>query len=63
MKLEKEDGLVFDYEAKYVSDNIIKETFPEIEDDVSEELKKQSLLVYNYFDVKGMARVEFIVKN
>jgi D-alanine-D-alanine ligase-like ATP-grasp enzyme len=62
MKLEKDDDQVFDYEAKYISDNIIKETFPKIEDDLSEELKQQSLLVYNYFDVKGMARVEFIVK-
>jgi D-alanine-D-alanine ligase-like ATP-grasp enzyme len=63
MKLEKEDGQVFDYEAKYVSDNIIKETFPEIEEVLLSKLNEQSLLICNYFDIKGMARVEFIVKN
>lgn len=63
MKLEKENDQVFDYEAKYLSDDIIKETFPEIEELLLKKLREQSLLAYDYFNIKGMARVEFIVKN
>jgi hypothetical protein len=32
MKLEKDVNQLFDYESKYESDEIIKETFPEIEE-------------------------------
>ena len=60
MKLEKEDDQVFDYEAKYVSEDVIKETFPEIKEPLLTKLKEESLKAYNYFNVKSMARVEFI---
>lgn len=60
MKLEKEDDQVFDYEAKYVSEDVIKETFPEIKEPLLTKLKEKSLKAYNYFNVKSMARVEFI---
>lgn len=63
MKLEKEEWEFFDYDAKYISDDLIKETFPELEVNLVNELKRQSLLAYNYFDLKSMARVEFIVKD
>ncbi len=63
MKLEKEDDQIFDYDSKYISDDIIKETFPEIVPELKNKLTDQSLLAYNYFQVKTMARIEFIVKN
>ncbi|MCP4523091.1 MAG: ATP-grasp domain-containing protein [Candidatus Gracilibacteria bacterium] len=63
MKLEKQDDQIFDYESKYISDDIIKETFPEITPELKDKLTDQSLLAYNYFNIKTMARVEFIVKN
>jgi D-alanine-D-alanine ligase-like ATP-grasp enzyme len=63
MKLEKENDEIFDYEAKYVSEVKIKETFPEIEENLLKKLQDQSLKAYNYFDVKSMARVEFIERD
>jgi D-alanine-D-alanine ligase-like ATP-grasp enzyme len=63
MKLEKKNDQIFDYDAKYVSEEVIKETFPEIDEPLLSKLKEDSLKAYNYFNVKSMARVEFIERD
>jgi D-alanine-D-alanine ligase-like ATP-grasp enzyme len=63
MKLEKVEDAIFDYDSKYVTESSMKETFPEIEENLLTQLQEQSLKAYNYFDVKSMARVEFIEKD
>lgn len=63
MKLEKKNDQIFDYDAKYVSEEVIKETFPKIEEPLLSKLKEDSLKAYNYFNVKSMARVEFIERD
>jgi D-alanine-D-alanine ligase len=63
MKLEKANDQVFDYEAKYEENQEIKETFPEIKEELYKKLTTETLKIYNHFNVKWMARVEFIVKD
>jgi len=52
MKLAKEDDDFFDYTAKYEDDSKIKETRPQIEDELEKNLKKASIQIWELFDCK-----------
>jgi D-alanine-D-alanine ligase-like ATP-grasp enzyme len=52
MKLEKDTNDIFDYDSKYNNDEIIKETFPEIEIKLKDELTNTTKKIYKYFDLK-----------
>lgn len=62
MKLEKADDEVFDYEAKYEENQEIKEIFPKIQTKLLEKLKSDTLKVYDYFHLKWMSRIDFLVR-
>jgi hypothetical protein len=49
MKLEKDENQLFDYESKYESEEIMKETFPIIEENLKSKLENDTLKIYNYF--------------
>tara|TARA_Y100001960_G_scaffold298226_1_gene345238 strand:- start:312 stop:539 length:228 start_codon:yes stop_codon:yes gene_type:complete len=63
MKLEKDVNQLFDYESKYESDEIIKETFPEIEEWLKNKLKEETIKIYNYFGIRGMCRIDYLVRD
>ena len=63
MKVEKDVNLLFDYESKYESEEKMKETFPEIEEWLLKKLQDDSVKIYNYFNIKWMSRIDFLVMN
>jgi len=63
MKLAKEDDDFFDYTAKYEDDSKIKETRPQIEDELEKNLKEASIQIWELFDCKWFSRIDFLVKN
>ena len=64
MKVEKENNEdLFDYESKYESEAIMKETFQEIEEKLLWKLQNDSKKIYEYFHIKGMSRIDFLVMN
>lgn len=63
MKLEKDVNQLFDYESKYESDEIIKETFPEIEEWLKDKLEEETIKIYNYFGIRGMCRIDYLVQD
>jgi D-alanine-D-alanine ligase-like ATP-grasp enzyme len=63
MKLQKNDSEIFNLDAKTKEDQEIKETFPDIEKELLQKLQSDTLKVYDYFNIKTMARVDFIVRD
>nr|MDD3720540.1 ATP-grasp domain-containing protein [Candidatus Gracilibacteria bacterium] len=63
MKVQKEKGEFFDFENKYSDAPKIKETWPEIEPSLESSLAFQAKKIYNFFNCKGYARVDFLVKD
>lgn len=64
MKLEKnsQDDF-FDYESKYESEKKIRETWPEIDSFLKEQLEVNSLKIYDFFNIKWFCRIDFLVRN
>lgn len=60
-KLNKED--FFDYESKYETEATIKETFPKIWWCLEKDLRNYSHKIYNYFGIKWVSRIDYLVKN
>jgi D-alanine-D-alanine ligase-like ATP-grasp enzyme len=53
MKVEKQSNDdLFDYESKYESENKMKETFPEINEDLTNILDENTQKIYRYFGIK-----------
>jgi len=52
MKLEKNSSDFFDYTSKYENNSKMKETFPEIENKLKEELIEKTKKIYNFFGLK-----------
>ncbi len=63
MKLEKDENQLFDYESKYESEEIMKETFPIIEENLKSKLENDTLKIYNYFWIKWMCRIDYLVQD
>jgi D-alanine-D-alanine ligase len=62
MKVEKQSNDdLFDYESKYESENKMKETFPEINEELKNILEENTQKIYNYFGIKGMCRIDYLV--
>ena len=62
MKLEKKNKEdFFDYDSKYESEDVMKETWPEIETSLKNKLEEYTYKIYNYFELKGFSRVDFLV--
>ncbi len=62
MKLEKKNKEdFFDYDSKYESEDAMKEIWPEIDRDLKEILENYTCKIYNYFELKGFSRVDFLV--
>ncbi len=62
MKVQKEKWEFFDYENKYSNSPKIKETWPEIEPSLESSLAFQAKKVYNFFNCRWYARVDFLVR-
>lgn len=62
MKIQKEKGEFFDYENKYSDAPKIKETWPEVEPSLEATLAFQSKKIYNFFNCRWYARVDFLVR-
>lgn len=60
-KNNKED--FFDYESKYESESTMRETFPKIEASLHASLTQATQIAINIFDVKGYARVDYIIRD
>lgn len=64
MKIEKQDkNAIFDYEAKYKNASKMQETWPEIPKNVFDNFAAISQKIYDFFDVRGFCRIDFIVRN
>jgi len=63
MKLEKKQGDFFDYTSKYEDNTKIKETFPEIEKYLEKKLIEKTEKIYDFFGLKWISRIDFLVKN
>ena len=64
MKVEKQDNWeLFDYNSKYVSEAKMKETFPEIDEDLKNILEQNTLKIYSYFWIKWMCRIDYLIKD
>lgn len=62
MKVEKQSNDdLFDYESKYESENKMKETFPEINEDLTNILDENTQKIYRYFGIKWMCRIDYLV--
>lgn len=62
MKVQKTIDEFFDYENKYSDAPKIKETWPEIEPALESSLAFQAKKIYNFFNCKWYARVDFLVR-
>lgn len=63
MKIEKIDkNRIFDYEAKYENASFMKETWPEIEENLQKNFEKICKKIWNFFDIKWFCRIDFIVR-
>lgn len=64
MKVEKQSNDdLFDFESKYESENKMKETFPEIDEELKNILEENTLKIYNYFGIKSMCRIDYLVQD
>ncbi len=64
MKVEKQDNSqLFDYNSKYESEDKMKETFPEIDENLKSILEKNTQKIYNYFSIKWMSRIDYLIKD
>lgn len=64
MKLEKQNKEdFFDYESKYESEEIMKETFPLIEDELRLKLESDTLKICKHFNIIWYARIDFLVRS
>ena len=63
MKLEKSENDFFDYTSKYEDNSRIKEIFPEIEETLKYRLISDTKKIYNFFNLKWISRVDFLVKD
>lgn len=62
MKVQKTVDEFFDYENKYSDAPRIKETWPEIEPAIESSLAFQAKKIYNFFNCKWYARIDFLVR-
>ncbi len=63
MKLEKsEQDIVFDYDSKYENEDLMKETFPEINSDLKNTLNLHTKILWEHFDMRHAVRIDYIVK-
>ena len=63
IKLEKNKEDFFDYSSKYEDNSKMKEIFPNIQENLKNKLISDSKIIYDFFNLKWISRIDFLVKN